>query len=84
MKVASWSSKRPVLTRSAMMMGLEVAPLTPLALFFSISLGSTESSQTVVPVSMRDWRPVLMVGFRVGVAGRGSADCTRSGAGSAV
>src|SRR5262245_2074704 len=54
------SSNPPALMMSAMMMGLLVAPLTPQARTFFTSLGSIESSQTLVPVEMSclsDMRP---------------------------
>src|SRR5258708_5699061 len=50
------SSKWPPLMRSEMMMGLEVAPVAPAARFLRTSCGSTLSSQTLVPVAMRDLR----------------------------
>ena len=43
------SSNRPVLMRSAMMIGFEVAPVAPSARLRAISSGSTESSQSLVP-----------------------------------
>src|SRR5579883_951805 len=54
MSRVSKSSKRPVLIRSAMMIGLEVAPVAPKARFVFTSVGSTESSHSFVPVATSD------------------------------
>src|ERR1700760_856416 len=56
-------SKRPVASRSEMMIGLDVAPVAPFARLVAISTGSTESSHSLVPHATRDWSGV-MVGLR--------------------
>ena len=52
-------SNRPVLIRSAMMMGLDVAPVAPLRGCVATSSGSTESSQSLVPQATSDSRGVI-------------------------
>ena len=42
-----------------MMIGLEVAPVAPLARFLAISSGSTESSHSLVPHATSDWSGVM-------------------------
>src|SRR5690349_24519897 len=53
-KVSMIESNRPVLSRSEMMIGLLVAPVAPSAMFLSTRSGSTESSQSLVPLATRD------------------------------
>src|SRR5262245_20337355 len=52
-------SKRPVLMRSEMMIGLLVAPVAPSARFAFTSSGSIESSQSLVPAATSDWSGVI-------------------------
>src|SRR4051812_2978028 len=66
------SSNAPVLTMSATMIGLDVAPVAPSARFFCTSLGSIESSQTLVPVPISERRDI---GERV-LSGSYGAKCT--------
>src|SRR5262249_31694424 len=47
-------SNRPVRNRSEMMMGLDVAPVAPSAMFLSTRSGSTESSHSFVPACTND------------------------------
>ena len=53
------ASKRPVFSKSEMMMGLEVAPVAPSARLLAIKSGSTESSQTLVPDAASDCSGVI-------------------------
>ena len=55
------ASNRPVLIRSAMMIGFEVAPVAPSARLRAISSGSTESSQSLVPEATSDCSGVMAV-----------------------
>ena len=48
------ASNRPVANRSATMIGLDVAPVAPVARFDRTKSGSIESSQSFVPVASRD------------------------------
>src|SRR4029450_7039344 len=52
-------SKRPVLMRSEMMIGLLVAPVAPSARFALTSSGAIESSQRLVPEATSDWSGVI-------------------------
>ena len=54
------SSYRPLATKSATMMGLEVAPVAPMARSRRTKSGSTESSQSFVPVAIKDWREFMV------------------------
>ncbi len=54
MKAVIGSSNRPVLMMSPMMIGLDVAPVAPKARLAATSLGSTESSHSLVPQATRD------------------------------
>src|SRR3954470_10314020 len=62
-----FSSNPPALMMSAMMIGLLVAPVAPIARFFFTCLGSIESSQTFVPVEVSClsdmMRPPCVVGY---------------------
>src|SRR5229473_3701799 len=53
------SSKRPVLIRSETMMGFEVAPVAPRARFFLMRSGSIESSHSLVPLAIKDFRGLM-------------------------
>src|SRR5437879_6875511 len=53
-------SNRPVLIRSAMIIGFEVAPVIPQERLRAISSGSMPSSHTFVPVAINDCIGVLM------------------------
>src|SRR5262245_24058780 len=53
------SLKRPVLIRSATIIGLDVAPVMPQPRLRTTSSGSTESSQTLVPVAINDCNGVM-------------------------
>src|SRR4029450_5272283 len=54
-------SKRPVLMRSEMMIGLLVAPVAPSARFDLTRSGSIESSQSFVPLATSDWSGVISI-----------------------
>jgi hypothetical protein len=57
--VFMWASNRPVLSRSEMMIGFEVAPVAPWDRFSLIRSGSTESSHNLVPVAASDCNEVM-------------------------
>jgi hypothetical protein len=59
------SSKRPVLIRSEMMIGFDVAPVAPSLRLERTRSGSIESSQTFVPEAMSDWRDMGRRSFPV-------------------
>src|SRR5690348_11853683 len=59
MNFVMWLSNRPVLIRSAMIIGLEVAPVAPQARFAFTSSGSTESSHNFVPQATSDCNGVI-------------------------
>src|SRR5262249_53214424 len=54
-------SNRPVSRMSAMMIGLDVAPVAPKARLRAISSGSTESSHSLVPQATSDCSGVMTV-----------------------
>src|SRR5262249_54994994 len=54
------SSKRPVSSKSAMMMGLDVAPVAPQARLRDTSVGSIESSHSLVPERTSDSNGVMV------------------------
>src|SRR5262249_2672083 len=54
------ASDWPVLIRSELMMGLEVAPVAPKAGFLATAWGSTESSHTFVPLAINDCKGVVI------------------------
>ena len=54
------ASKRPVLIRSEMMIGFDVAPVAPSARFLTTRSGSIESSQSLVPDAISDRSGELM------------------------
>src|SRR5207244_3750973 len=60
------SSKRPVLIRSAMMIGLDVAPVPPQARCFDTSSGSIEPSHNFVPEAIRDCKGVVTINLPSG------------------
>ena len=53
-KPISWPSNWPVLSKSATIIGLEVSPVAPNCRLTRTSSGSIESSQSLVPVAIRD------------------------------
>ncbi len=74
-------SKRPVLMMSAMMMGLEVAPVAPSARFVFTKSGSIESSHSLVPVAIKDCSDMAhssskKAGGRAGSIHRGAAEAS--------
>src|SRR6185437_11633201 len=63
MNCSSSLSNRPVLIRSEMIIGLEVAPDAPQARFSTTKSGSIESSQSLVPLAIKLFNGEVMMEY---------------------